>query len=332
MCRGPRSDIPRTPRRNRDRSGLRHDGRSGEKPASPRLPRARPIHFCGARLPHQIRRRSAKNISTSATAAAPRPRRRARSTPARCIPQIRQVGPGTCPICGMALEPRGRRRRRRRRTRRHDAPVLDFAGAGAAGLRRCDMGGHFGLVASRAGGISTLVAIRAGDAGRAVGRLAVLRARRAVAASRGNLNMFTLIALGTGVGLCLQRRRDARRRACSRRRFATAWRRRGLLRSRRRHHRAGAARPGAGAARPRLDLRRDPRAARARAEDRAPRRGRRQRRGRAARRGRRRRSAARAARRKSAGRRRRHRRQIRGRRIDGHRRIDAGRQSSRRQA
>ena len=31
--------------------------------------------------------------------------RRARSTPARCIPQIRQVGPGSCPICGMALEP-----------------------------------------------------------------------------------------------------------------------------------------------------------------------------------------------------------------------------------
>ena len=44
-------------------------------------------------------------------------------------PQIRQVGPGNCPICGMALEPvlvtaeagpnAG--------TRRHDAPVLDRA-------------------------------------------------------------------------------------------------------------------------------------------------------------------------------------------------------------
>ena len=29
----------------------------------------------------------------------------ARSTPARCIREIRQVGPGSCPICGMALEP-----------------------------------------------------------------------------------------------------------------------------------------------------------------------------------------------------------------------------------
>ena len=42
------------------------------------------------------------------------------------------------------------------------------------------------------------IAAGAGDAGRAVGRLAVLRARRAVGACRQSLNMFTLIALGTG--------------------------------------------------------------------------------------------------------------------------------------
>ena len=87
-----------------------------------------------------------------------------------------------------------------------------------------------------------------------------------------NLNMFTLIALGTGVGVALQRRRDARARHLSRRRSAmhdgaVA----GLLRGRGGHHRAGAARPGAGAARARADRRRDPRAARPRAEDRAPR-------------------------------------------------------------
>ena len=43
-----------------------------------------------------------------------------------------------------------------------------------------------------------LDAARPGDAGRALGRLAVLRARLAVGRHR-NLNMFTLIAMGTGV-------------------------------------------------------------------------------------------------------------------------------------
>ena len=42
-------------------------------------------------------------------------------------PEIRQVGPGTCPICGMALEPvlvtaEGGAEAR---ARRHDPPVLD---------------------------------------------------------------------------------------------------------------------------------------------------------------------------------------------------------------
>jgi hypothetical protein len=40
--------------------------------------------------------------------------------------------------------------------------------------------------------------VRAGDAGGAVGGLAVLRARLGIAQTR-NLNMFTLIAMGTGV-------------------------------------------------------------------------------------------------------------------------------------
>ena len=37
--------------------------------------------------------------------ASPKPCPKAPSTPARCIREIRQVGPGSCPICGMALEP-----------------------------------------------------------------------------------------------------------------------------------------------------------------------------------------------------------------------------------
>ncbi len=52
-------------------------------------------------------------------------------------PEIRQVGPGSCPICGMALEPElvTAEAGPESRTRRHDAALLDRLGAGAAGLR-----------------------------------------------------------------------------------------------------------------------------------------------------------------------------------------------------
>ena len=42
-------------------------------------------------------------------------------------PEIRQVGPGSCPICGMALEPElvTARQRPQPRARRHDAALLD---------------------------------------------------------------------------------------------------------------------------------------------------------------------------------------------------------------
>ena len=88
-----------------------------------------------------------------------------------------------------------------------------------------------------------------------------------------HLNMFTLIALGTGVAYAYSVvatlapwHRPDRGRA----------RRAALLRGRRRHHHAGAARPGARAARAQPDRQRAPRAARAGAEDRAaPRRRRR---------------------------------------------------------
>ena len=86
-----------------------------------------------------------------------------------------------------------------------------------------------------------------------------------------NLNMFTLIAMGTGVAYALQPGRHRRARAFPGG-LPRPWRRgRGLFRGRRRDHRAGPARPGAGAARPRstppapsrrcCDWRRRPRAA-----------------------------------------------------------------------
>ena len=94
-------------------------------------------------------------------------------------PEVRQVGPGSCPICGMALEPEAGGCGRWRRTCRHDAPLVDLDAARAAG-RGARYGRafwpsafarpHFGVCGARAG-----------DAGGAVGRLAVLRARRPIA-------------------------------------------------------------------------------------------------------------------------------------------------------
>ncbi len=92
-----------------------------------------------------------------------------------------------------------------------------------------------------------------------------------------NLNMFTLIALGTGVAWVYSVVATLLPGV-----FPAAFRGHdgavaGLLRGGRRHHRAGAARPGARAARAREHRRRDPRPARPRAEDRAAHRGRRHR-------------------------------------------------------
>ena len=84
-----------------------------------------------------------------------------------------------------------------------------------------------------------------------------------------SLNMFTLIALGIGAA-CSSTASSAT--ACARL-FPPAFRSGrhggGLFRGRGGHHGAGAARPGAGTARPRTDLRRHPGAARPGAQDRA---------------------------------------------------------------
>ncbi len=65
--------------------------------------RGRPYYFCSAGCKTKFTADPQKYLSEEQ---ASRSRsRRARCTPARCIREIRQVGPGACPICGMALEP-----------------------------------------------------------------------------------------------------------------------------------------------------------------------------------------------------------------------------------
>ena len=115
----------------------------------------------------------------------PRRHRRGSSTPARCIRRSAQDGPGSCPICGMALEPLDVRRRGRAepRARRHDPALLDRARA-----RRCRWSRWKWAVISRARPapprrrrrLSTWMQFAARHAGRAVGGLALLRARLGV--------------------------------------------------------------------------------------------------------------------------------------------------------
>jgi Cu+-exporting ATPase len=113
-------------------------------------------------------------------------------------PEVRQVGPGHCPICGMALEPeaggaadaddggeRGAMVRRLRISALLTAPVLAL-----------DMGGHFGLWHA-AGRLTDLIEL-------ALATPVVLWGggpffvRGAQSLVTRHLNMFTLIAMGTG--------------------------------------------------------------------------------------------------------------------------------------
>ena len=93
----------RRPKRGAHRSGLRHDGRSGKDAAPPRAPGRRPI-ISAARLPHQVRRRS-RELSRARSSRAGRAGAEGTIYTCPMHPEIRQVGPGSCPICGMALEP-----------------------------------------------------------------------------------------------------------------------------------------------------------------------------------------------------------------------------------
>ena len=169
-------------------------------------------------------------------------------------PEIRQVGPGTCPICGMALEPElvtadsGPNPELADMTRRF---WIGLALA-LAGRRARDGRPSLDLTPASVGRCPT-GSSSARHAGGAVGGVAVLRAGLASLVTR-NLNMFTLIAIGTGVAWLY-----SAVAVLAPGLFPPAFRGHdgavaGLFRSRRRHYRSRAARPGAGAARARGDL------------------------------------------------------------------------------
>jgi P-type Cu+ transporter len=131
------------------------------------------------------------------------PKPQAPATPAGTIytcpmhPEVRQVGPGSCPICGMALEPE--------QISLDDAPdpeLIDMtrrfwiALALTLPVFAIEMGGHLGLMQLPMGSnwislaLSTPVVLWAG---------APFFVRGWNSLVTRNLNMFTLIAMGTGV-------------------------------------------------------------------------------------------------------------------------------------
>ena len=115
-------------------------------------------------------------------------------------PEIRQVGPGSCPVCGMALEPAeislddGPNEELVDMTRR-----LWIGGALAVPLVALDMGGHlFGLHGLLPHGVMPwLLMALATPVVLWAGWPFFVRGWQSV--RTGHLNMFTLIALGTGV-------------------------------------------------------------------------------------------------------------------------------------
>jgi Cu+-exporting ATPase len=115
-------------------------------------------------------------------------------------PEIRQIGPGSCPICGMALEPAEASLEERPNDELLDMTRrLGIGAALAVPVLAVDMGGHlFGIDALLPHGMKNwLLLVLATPVVLWAGWPFFVRGAQSVA--RRSLNMFTLIALGTGV-------------------------------------------------------------------------------------------------------------------------------------
>ena len=155
-------------------------------------------HFCGAGCRTKFEADPEKYLNKAGAASAPPPAAAGTIYTCPMHPQVRQVGPGSCPICGMALEP--------------ELGVAEEDGGGeladmtrrfwislalASPVVVLDMGGHFGLIHLQHG-ISGFIQL-------ALATPVVLWGgwpffvRGVQSLITRHLNMFTLIAMGTGV-------------------------------------------------------------------------------------------------------------------------------------
>ena len=177
-------------------------------------------------------------------------------------PEIRQDGPGSCPICGMALEPELAGASTEPNPELADMTRRFWIGLVLASpVVALEMGGHlFGplLVRPICPTLCSSFSPRRSCCGR--GWPFFVRGWQSLVTR--NLNMFTLIAMGTGVAygysVVATLAPGLFPAALHARMAAVAV----YFEVRGGHHRAGSARPGAGAAGARCDLGRDPRAAR----------------------------------------------------------------------
>jgi Cu+-exporting ATPase len=158
--------------------------------------RHKTYHFCSAGCRGKFAADPVKHLDKSKAPTAPQ------SAPADAIytcpmhPEVRQVGPGSCPICGMALEPElggeADGGELADMTRRFWISLVL-----ALPVVALDMGGHFGLLHLPPGISSLAQFVFATPVVLWSGWPFFVRGAQSLATR--NLNMFTLIALGTGV-------------------------------------------------------------------------------------------------------------------------------------
>ncbi len=157
-------------------------------------------HFCCAGCRSKFLADPAKYLAPSA--AAPAPARPDAVYTCPMHPEIQQVGPGSCPVCGMALEPLDATADTGPNPEYIDMRRRFWAGlALTVPLLILDMGGHW----TRFGGPHALAPAWSHGVQAALATPVVLWAgwpflkRGAQSLVSRHLNMFTLVALGTGV-------------------------------------------------------------------------------------------------------------------------------------
>ncbi|MEO8652303.1 MAG: heavy metal translocating P-type ATPase [Hyphomicrobiaceae bacterium] len=157
-----------------------------------------PYYFCSARCREKFIADPAKYLSQGSAPAEPVPEGTIYTCPMH--PEIRQVGPGACPICGMALEPDVVTVDAQPNPELADMVRRFWIGlALALPVFMLEMGGHLfdlhGWIAPQTSNwiqlaLATPVVLWAGWP---------FFERGWASVRTGNLNMFTLIAIGTGV-------------------------------------------------------------------------------------------------------------------------------------
>ena len=155
-------------------------------------------YFCSGGCRTKFAANPAKYLDAQPTAlTAPVPEGTIHTCPMH--PQIRQLGPGSCPICGMALEPEMVTAESGGNPELTDMTRRFWIGLGlAVPVIAIEMGGHLAGLRVLSGSWSNWVElVLATPVVLWAGWPFFVRGWQSVAT--GNLNMFTLIAMGTGV-------------------------------------------------------------------------------------------------------------------------------------